>query len=108
MKVNWQIKKGWPNALASALTRQISQLVRADRGWSRFKIGITNDPARRANQYGDEYEEMIVIYETSSASNVDSAERYLIDYYYGVADGLRAGGGGPKGDPPYYLYVVRG
>lgn len=51
---------------------------------------------------------MVVIYRTKSARNADRAERYLIDHNDGFSKNKKGGGGGPKGEPPYFLYVVRG
>lgn len=75
---------------------------------SSFKIGITSDPDQRALRYSsDYYNEMIVLYETSSISNVRKLEKELIEYYEGWCDNRIAGGGGNIGPRPYYLYIVR-
>lgn len=103
--VRWSIRTGH-------LDDQMRDLLRTAvgdcaRGFSGFKIGQTCNPTNRVRRqdYADVYDDMIVIYETTSLAYVDGAERHLIECYPD-ADNLRSGGGGPKGEPPYYVYVV--
>ncbi len=83
----------------SALTRK--NLVRA------FKIGITCNPESRCLHYTAEYDEMVVIYRTSSDARVRALEAALVDHNWDHSDNLAPGGGGGRGRPPYFLYVVR-
>ena len=78
-----------------------------------FKIGITNDPDARAGQYDyiepfPYYDEMILIYETSSGINARELESELIRHYGALCDNRIDGGdGGGSGSGRYYLYIVR-
>ena len=103
MDVRFDIETGWPSQVN--LHGRVSALTRIDRV-SGFKIGITSNPDVRASQYGDLYDEMVVLYESSSEDNVREMERHLVDYYRDDSDAERGGGGGRLGQPPYFLYVV--
>jgi len=88
------------------IRRQLSAYTRQDR-IRRFKIGITNDPERRYQQaYTNEYDEMILLYRTSSINFVSWLEKELVSHNWDISDNNIAGGGGNIGAPPYYLYVV--
>ena len=102
MEVAWRTETGWPSRLN--LRHRVSALVRKS---ARYKIGITGDPVARAHQYGREYDEMVVVYKTTSDDNARAAERDLIRFNWHHVDNLRHGGGGPLAGPPYFLYVVR-
>ena len=106
--VSFDTSTGTPTQVLSELIRRISAYTRQDRA-RRFKIGITNDPERRYSQaYADEYDEMIVVYETRSIDYVSQLEAALIGHNWEVTDNQVGGGGGAIGDPPYYLYIVLG
>lgn len=98
------IRTGWPNTAISTLRRRVSALTRNE---AFFKIGITSNPYGRASQYGYEYDEMVILYKTNSNRFVRQLEATLIDEYWEYCDNEISGGGGPKGSPPYYLYIVR-
>lgn len=102
MQVVWRIETGWPQWLN--LRRRVGALRRHS---IFYKIGITNDPDRRARQYYDEYDEMIVIYQTQSLASARWVERDLIDFTWDDTDNEVGGGGGNFGEPPYFVYVVR-
>lgn len=107
MQVNWNRVDQGQDGLVQ-LRNRVSQLVRFDRVKC-FKIGITGDPNSRAGWYeadGEAYDEMVVVFQTRSASTVRSLERELVDYYVD-SDNAAKGGGGRVLGPPYYLYVVR-
>ena len=70
-------------------------------------IGITSDYQERAEAHASEYDEMILIYRTAFEKNVRVLERDLTEHYQEYLDNENAGGGGPLGDPPHYLYIVR-
>ena len=105
--IYYDFNTGWPSQIMSTLLRRVSQY----RLYSpRLKIGITSNPEGRAYQYDYNfgiYDEMILIYSTSSDSNVRTLEAALIEYYWDVCDNSIGGGGGSRGLPPYYLYIVR-
>ena len=98
------VQTGRPNQIISTLRRRISALIRADVA---FKVGITNNPQARARAYGYEYDEMIVLYTTSSDNYVRDLESALVYEYWYMNDNYTGGGGGGRGMPPYYLYIVR-
>lgn len=107
MEIYDEVQTGWPNQIISTMRRRISAYTRAG---IEFKIGITNDPYARASQYEYNepyYDEMILIYGTSSINHVRELEAVLIDYYWAVCDNSIGGGGGRVGAGPYYLYIVR-
>ncbi|MBI3481107.1 MAG: GIY-YIG nuclease family protein [Nitrosomonadales bacterium] len=104
--VSFDTTTGTPSQVRSTLLQRISAYTRQNR-IRQFKIGITNHPDRRYSQaYADEYDEMIVIYETSSINHVSTLEAALIEHNWEFTDNQVGGGGGNIGDPPYFLYVV--
>ena len=103
MKVRMECQTGWPmNLRLRSRISAFTQLRRCDG----FKIGITGNPQRRASQYPYGYDEMVVLYKTSSQTQVRKMEKYLTEVYLGDCDNSVGGGGGLLGDPPYYLYIV--
>ena len=104
MKITYKSRTGWPEAIVTYLRRAISQYRRSS---SSLKIGITGLPASRADSYGNQYSEMIVLYKTSSDGFVRAIEAMLIDEYWEDCDNSIGGGGGSLSGPPYYLYIVR-
>ena len=108
MKVTWSEETGWPSKVISTLKKRISAYVK---NTTQYKIGITNNPAARASaypkQFTEQYDEMIVLHRTSSDKLVRELEKDLVGYYWGYTDNSIGGGGGPSGEPPYYLYIVR-
>ena len=104
MDVTWDLETGWPDQIN--FNSRISALTRWDR-CSGFKIGISGDPVQRSAWYKNAYDEMRVIYQTSSSKYVRDMEAFLIQYYKGYCDNEIGGGGGRLTGPPYYLYVVR-
>jgi len=110
--IAWEEETGNPgplsNEMAAKLNRRISQYKRGGRD---FKIGITSNPDRRAMEYdsreGGKYDEMVVLYRTRSPSVVRDLESRLVSKHQKDSDNEQGGGGGPLGNPPYYLYIVR-
>ncbi len=106
MKIRYEMQRGWPNQIS--LHQRVSAYARTDRCLS-FKIGITNNPVKRASDYrnhGTAYDEMIVLYETSSLNHVRNMETILCERFLGMSDNINAGGGGRTGQGPFYLYLV--
>lgn len=100
------ITTGAPSQAISTLRRRISAFTRDG---TPFKIGITSDPYRRKSQYEDDtdYDEMIVLYRTSSDRYQRQLEQTLIDDYWDECDNsIQGGGGRPASGPSYYLYIV--
>ena len=84
--------------------RRSSQLARNSR---QIKIGISGWPEARWDDYGREYNEMIVLYKTTSKNYIRDLEWQLVEEYGQVVDNEAPGGSGGVKGPPYYLYVVR-
>ena len=105
MDIRYEVETGWPSQ--QNLRQRIGAYARIDRVKS-FKIGITCNPSSRAALYRqtDNYDEMIVIYKTSSDAMVRNTEREMTEWFWDDCDNLRMGGAGPAGSGPYYLYVV--
>ena len=96
---------GRPSIVASTMRRRVSAYTREDVVRS-FKIGITNNPRARWSKYLANYDEMIVLYQSSSLESVSEVERDLIAHNKEIRKNRIAGGGGNYGDPPYYLYIA--
>lgn len=105
IEIRYKTRRGHPSHVRKALRQVVESYTRKH---SVFKIGRTSTPEARAAQpdYADEYDRMIVIYETMTADHADAVERDLIDYFQ-ESENFRGGGGGPRGKPPYYVYLVR-
>jgi hypothetical protein len=104
--VLFDLTTGRPADVASSLRRRVSAYTRDDRV-SRFKIGITNNPdGRFSNGYARDYDEMVVLYRSSSIDSVSQVECDLIEHNAEITRNRIAGGGGDYGHPPYYLYLV--
>ncbi len=75
----------------------------------RFKIGITNDPDERSKAYKDDYDRMVVLFQTDDLDKIRQVEDDMIEKFKAESKNRNqiAGGGGDAGDPPYYLYVVQ-
>ena len=105
MEINYDnIKTGWPSEVFPNLRRRVSQYRRSS---ASFKIGFTSNPTRRATAYSSEYDQMVLLYQTSSSHFVKTMEAALINHYMEDCDNSIGGGGGPSAKPPFYLYIVR-
>lgn len=96
---------GFPRNVLPSVVRRISSLTRRNKV-SKFKIGFTSDPSKRATAYVDSFDRMVLVYQTSSHQNVALLERLMIEHNSELSENLVSGGGGRKGQPPFYLYVV--
>ena len=79
------------------------------RHYSTVKIGITCNPERRMSEHdrsGIGWEKMIVKYKTSSVSYINEIEKETIDSHWDDITNMVSGGGGPNGNPPYFLYIL--
>lgn len=107
MSVRYEQETVRPSDVLTTISRRIGAYSRASLV-ERFKIGISNNPSRRWREaYKYAYDEMIVLYSSSSISNVSILENLLVERNFDLCDNLIAGGGGSIGEPPYYLYLVR-
>lgn len=105
-RVNYNYVTGRPEDVVSDVLRSLSAYTRRDRVRN-FKIGITSNPERRfREQYNKNYDKMVVLYQSSSITNVSRLEVELVQHNKELADNIIAGGGGNYGEPPYYMYVV--
>ena len=109
MQLRYELQGGWPSQLTN-INRRLGGFKKRS---SAFKIGITNCPKKRIEQYENDYPkhfgEMIVLYKTSSLKNVRELEKQLIEENWDDERlfNLIGGGGGKAGEGPYYLYIVR-
>jgi hypothetical protein len=108
MTVHWNTHSGH---FPDAKRKMYEKVYRLNRNSivKKFKIGITNDPTSRLQDYwhsGERYNHMYVIYETISLTYVRQMEYYLTDIFWEYCDNQIRGGGGGYGYPPYYTYVV--
>lgn len=104
-----RISCGWPKDLRKYF-QGLSARLRKDRA-RKFKFGFTVDYKRRWREtYRDDYDDMRILYQTTSHANVVMAEKIIIDYYWAWKGCVneRRGGGGPnaKESDIHYLYVV--
>ncbi len=107
MNVVYKLDTGHLQKLLSVIVKRLSALTRKNKV-QRFKIGITNNPRRRyLRKYARIYDEMLVLYRTTSINYVSQLEDELIKHNWEHTDNKISGGGGDYGEPPYYLYVVR-
>ena len=108
MEVRYLSQTGRYGQQLLSLRRRIRALTKNS---DEFYIGKTNNPEDRASAHEvanlGRWEEMIVLYETRSAKFVSNMERELIDYFWEDCINPIAGGGGPDGSPPYYVYILR-
>jgi hypothetical protein len=122
MNIRDEAETGWPSRgnlvqRVAAYTRNgrvqqygpIDQVIAAvrRRDLYRWRIGITNAPDARAAKYGSRYDEMILIYRTTSIQNVRQWEDRLLEVFKDKSDNLYIGGGRSAGEGPYYVYLVR-
>lgn len=107
MSLFYDLDAGRPQEVLSSLRRRISSFTRHG-SVRKFKLGITNNPERRYRQaYARAYDEMLVLYRSSSIACVSELESELIHHNWDFCDNLVAGGGGGIGrKSPYFLYVV--
>jgi hypothetical protein len=95
MQINWQLRD-------ALLHNRIADF--ADSGAS-FVVGITASPEDRKNTLergGEDYDEMLVLYQTRNKSEVRRLKQELSDHYDGYAD---PNGRGATQGPPFYVYL---
>ncbi len=105
--VRYQTESGWPSR--DTLRKRISAYTREDRV-SRWKVGISAYPERRAQQHdrsGAFYDEMVVIYVTRSIDHARKVERWVTEDYEGYHDNEYQGGGGMVAAADvHYVYLL--
>ena len=101
------IQSGWPRQVTKNLRDEIYNCTKRQS----FKIGITNNPKRRAKEYrNSDYRLMHILYKTNSIGHARELEKILIkqfrDKWNKRLENSIGGGGGRTSDGMYYLYVV--
>lgn len=110
MEIWNKIEEGWPSTLDPR--RTIAAITRPDWKIVHYKIGITDDPKRRSREYEREgdYNEMILLYKTTSHINAAKLENYLVEHFmpHDRCDNATSGGAGRWDRDAYYhyLYIV--
>lgn len=95
MELSWQLRD-------ARLHKRITDF--ADRGIT-FVIGITADPERRLQileEGGEDYDVMLVLYQTRSKSEVRRIKSEVDAYFDGYADGH---GRNVTSGPPFFVYL---
>ena len=106
MDIEYDYWTGSINEVTESLIRSVGQYTRHYKG---VKIGITNNPERRAGEHsrsGKRWKKMVIKYKTTSINFINRIEQILIDYHWDYIKNEIGGGGGPNGEGPYYLYVL--
>lgn len=111
MIVTWKVKKVESGPLSDKTVVNVSRRITRLTVNRKFKIGITSNPERRADEYcydtGNKYQEMVVLSQSESSGIIRELERRLVSKHRAESDNKQGGGGGHLGKPPYYLYIVR-
>lgn len=106
MSVYYNYSTGNPRIILPEIIRRVSAYTRIS-NVRNFKIGITNNPDRRwSEEHSFSYDEMLVVYMSSSIENVSWLEFELINHNELFCENINSGGGGNIGPPPYHLYIV--
>ena len=95
MDINWELRD-------ARLHNRISDF--ADSG-ATFSVGITASPESRIEtleEGGEDYDEMLVLYQTRNKSEVRRLKQELSDYFDGYSDPR---GRGNVSGPPFYVYI---
>lgn len=105
MSVEYDFWTGSLDSVLNSLNRSVAQYIRNHKS---VKIGITNHPERRLKQHlvNRHWDKMIVKYKTTSVRNINLMEALLIERYIDYTVNQVTGGGGPNGEPPFYLYIL--
>ncbi len=106
MELDYDYWTGTFNEVSTTLKRSIAQYIR---NYKNVKIGITNNPKRRAQEHSAssvKWDKMIVKYHTTSVNYINEMEKILVDHHWSYIKNEVAGGGGPNGEGPYYLYLL--
>jgi hypothetical protein len=106
MTLQYNYFTGHQNTVETALKKSVAVYLS---NYERVKIGITNNPERRAKEHEKgNWKRMIVKYYTTSVKYINDMERVIIDHHWDRVENLVGGGGGPNGEGPYFLYVLVG
>jgi hypothetical protein len=105
MQVNYSYWTGHLTNVETSLKKSVAAYIRL--GYA-VKIGITNNPERRAKEHARKgtWKRMIVKYYTTSVKYINDMERIIIAHHWDRVENEVGGGGGPNGSGPYYLYVL--
>lgn len=106
MEIEYDLWTGSLNIVKASLIRSVGQYTRR---YKKVKIGITDNPERRTKNHEKsdiKWVKMVVKYQTNSVNFINQMEKILIEHHYEFVENINAGGGGPNGSPPYYLYLL--
>ncbi len=100
---------GFPSGVLTSLMNTIDAII-ARRNVEYFYIGRTNDPYSTMIRHGQyDYDQLILIYTTSSTEHVKEVEDFLIKEYkkHPKNDNNAAHSGGNISNiPPQYVYIA--
>lgn len=99
----------WEGHISSVLYQLQQSVCAYTQHYHKVKIGITCNPERRLSEHyrsKHEWDQMVIKYKTTSVKYINQIEKLLIDSNWNYVTNERGGGGGPNGEPPYYLYVL--
>ena len=106
MELEYDYWSGHLSDISLTLKKSINTYIQH---YSTVKIGITCDPERRMSEHYRTdlgWEKMVVKYKTTSVNYINRIEKETIDYHRDDITNMISGGGGPNGNPPYYLYLL--
>ena len=104
MRVIDRSRKGRPRQIVPVLGQL---LTRYSRTTPHQKVGITSNPRQRSQWSGyRDYDEMVLVYRTTSENYARRVEIELIEGWCHMLDNEQLGGG-QLGAPPHYVYIVR-
>ncbi|MBU3660379.1 MAG: hypothetical protein FGM14_10940 [Flavobacteriales bacterium] len=105
MTLHYDYFSGHLYSVETSLKKSVAVYTRK---YYRVKIGITNNPERRAKEHARNgtWKRMIVKYYTTSVKYINDMERIIISHHWDRVENEVGGGGGPNGRAPYYLYVL--
>jgi len=95
MDINWELR-------GTRLHNRIS--IFADSG-AAFTVGITASPEDRVEtleEGGEDYDEMLVLYQTRNKSEVRRLKQEISEYFDGYTDPRSRGA---TQGPPFYVYI---
>ena len=120
-EIEYNTVSGWPSEVLEEIIddieekhypnfwRDLGMLIRGEFTME-WKAGKTTNPEHRASQYGDEWQYMEVVYESSSGHHANLVEQGITDGFIDEDDNSneRRGGGGrlPEGNRTHYVYIV--
>jgi hypothetical protein len=101
------IVKGFKNVVHERVQKAIADVISNHHD---CKIGKSSDPIRRFNEHykGEGYDNMIVVYKSSSKRFVEHYESVFNSYFFSNTTNINAGSGGQLSEDStvHYVYVA--